>query len=270
MPIRRSQAIAARFLATRAFVFASVNPITLVRGTSQLDQVTFQQGVPEVGSFGVGSIALQYYASLVDAQNNNNPLTSSSLLHGIASLEAFTQASDGSGNFNLSIDTGSITEQQFGVADRTVYIVLSVNQPNPGGGNTAIYTIPILITVTATSAFAFSGEMDFANLIRGSAIQRSTITWTQGDPEIANFALTDIVKRYFSNQGLTTEIISTNTLYNIGNQTLDDIFELDNFTGSGTSSGTVRLSSDPTGITETELPNNRTVYVALEVNQPNP
>ena len=269
MPLRRSQAIAAEFLATSAFAFGSVNPITLVRGTSQLDQVTFQQGVPELPSFGVGSIGLQYYNSLVDAQNNNNPLTSSSLLHGIATLESFTQASDGSGNFNLSIDTGSITETMFGVADRTVYIILSVNQPNPGGGTTAVYTIPILITVTATSAFGFSGEMDFT-LIRGSAIQRSTITWTQGDPEIANFALTDITKRYFSDQGLTTEISSTDTLYNIGNQTLDDITSLDNFTGSGTSTGTVRLSVDPTGITALELPNNRTVYIALEVNQPNP
>ena len=270
MPLRRSQAVAAGFLATRAFVFASVNPITLVRGTSQLDQVTFQQGVPEIGSFGVGSIDLQYYNSLTDAQNNNNPLTSSSLLHGIASLESFTQAADGSGNFNLDINTGSITEQQFGVADRIVYIVLSVAQPNPGGGTTAVYTIPIVITVTATSAFAFSGEMDFTNLIRGSAIQRNTITWTQGDPEIPNFALTDITMRYFTDQGLTAEITTSDTLYNIGNETLDDIFELDNFTGSGTLTGTVRLSADPTGITALELPNNRTVYIALEVNQPNP
>ena len=68
----------------------------------------------------------------------------------------------------------------------------------------------------------------------------------------------------------TTEITSGDAAYSIGDQTLAQIFTLANFVDNGDGTGSVDIQMDPSGITAAELTAMRTVYLQLEISQPDP
>ena len=114
------------------------------------------------------------------------------------------------------------------------------------------------------------GSEDNISALRGGNVVTDTVNWTQGDPEVASFGISDITVLYFSDTAGTTAITSGDTAYDIGDQTLADIITVTNFTGAGSMQGTVDVQVDPGGIDSSELTALLNIYVRLSVSQPDP
>ena len=103
---------------------------------------------------------------------------------------------------------------------------------------------------------------------RGGNSATITVNWGQGNPEIADFDLSNISAFYYSDSAGTDSILATDSDYSIGDETLETIISLENFVDNGDGTGSVDIEVDPSGITESELSMARDVYVRLGVNQP--
>lgn len=117
------------------------------------------------------------------------------------------------------------------------------------------------------SAFEWTNESD-VSVPRGGNSASITVNWAQGNPEIADFGISDITAFYYSDSAGTNAIQATDTAYSIGDESLETIIQLENFVDNGDGTGSVDIEVDPSGITGTELSAARNVYVRLGVNQP--
>ena len=117
------------------------------------------------------------------------------------------------------------------------------------------------------SNFTWMSE-DALSALRGGNTISDTIEWVQGDPAVGTFTVGDISVLFYSDSAGATEIADGATLYSIGDEDLDDIITLTNFTDAGDGTGTVDIQVDPSGITSSELTALRNVYVRLRVSQP--
>ena len=123
------------------------------------------------------------------------------------------------------------------------------------------------ITFRIPAGFGWDSE-DAISALRGGSTISDVVEWTQGDPQVASFALSDISILFFSDSAGTTAIATTDDEYDIGDQTLADIITLGSFVDNADGTGSVTVSVDPSGISTTELTALRNVYIKLRVSQP--
>ena len=129
----------------------------------------------------------------------------------------------------------------------------------------------ITATIRIPAEFTFSDDDDELSQVRGGTTVMDTIEWTQGDPTVPSLdATNDFTLKFYSDAAGNTEITSGDAAYNIGDQTLAQIFTLANFVDNGDGTGSVDIQMDPSGITAAELTAMRTIYLQLEISQPDP
>lgn len=148
---------------------------------------------------------------------------------------------------------------------RRSFVLSGLNYSN-GESATAILHIDIDPPDRVPMAFDFTGEMAFV-VYRGESALVQTVEWVQGYPEIEDFAIDNIDLTFYTNIAATTEIVSTDDMYRIGDQTLAEIVTLENFIDTG-DTGSVDIRVDPSGITASELTMLRRIYMRLSVTQP--
>ena len=118
-----------------------------------------------------------------------------------------------------------------------------------------------------TGRFPFEWSMEASfDIERGADSFVRTVGWRQGYPVIPDFSIDAIEILFYSDIGESDEIESTDSRYNIGDQTLAEIFTLENFVENG-SSGTVDIRVDVSGVTGAELNERRRYFLALQVAQ---
>lgn len=122
-----------------------------------------------------------------------------------------------------------------------------------------------------TYPFAFSNESDIV-LIRGGEAGLTTVDWTQGGPPIENIQVSDFHIQFARDTAFENIISQTgnaqeNPDYWVGDQNLGDIFSLENIVDTG-DTGTLDVSIDPSGISESEIGTRIVVYYRLYVDQP--
>ena len=125
----------------------------------------------------------------------------------------------------------------------------------------------INVTFRIPDNFLWDSE-DSISALRGGATITDTVTWQQGDPEVDSFVVGDISILFFSDSGGNTAISTAATAYNIGDQTIADIITLTNFVDNADGTGSVDVSVNPSGITDTELTAMINLYIRLRVSQP--
>ena len=129
----------------------------------------------------------------------------------------------------------------------------------------------ITATIRSSAAFAFDDDDDELSQVRGGLEVSDTITWDQGDPLIQNLdAAADFTLKFYADSAGATEIDTNHADYDIGDQGLGDIFTLGSFVDNGDDTGSIDIMMDPSGITMAELSASRTVYMQIEINQPDP
>ena len=118
-----------------------------------------------------------------------------------------------------------------------------------------------------TGRFPFDWTMEAGfEIERGAAPFLRTVGWRQGYPVISGFSIDDIEILFYSDIGESDEIVSTDLRYSVGDQTLAEIFTLENFLDDN-GSGTVDIRVDASGISASELNVSRRYFLALQVIQ---
>ena len=123
------------------------------------------------------------------------------------------------------------------------------------------------ITFRIPDNFMWSSEDDIS-VLRGGGTLTDTVEWEQGDPDIGSFVIGNISILFFSDSAGTTAISSGDTAFSIGDQDLDDIITLTSFVDNADDTGSVNVSVNPSGITDTELTALLNIYIKLRVSQP--
>ena len=129
----------------------------------------------------------------------------------------------------------------------------------------------ITAIIRLPAEFTFEDDDDELSQVRGGIEVSDTITWDQGDPLIPNLdAAADFTLKFYEDSAGMTEIDTNHNEYDIGDQGLADIFTLGDFVDNADGTGSIDIMMDPSGITMAELAASRTVYLQLEISQPDP
>ena len=164
-----------------------------------------------------------------------------------------------------AIGDGTLTYTPPNDAEDVKSFVLSGINTQTGASASAVLEIQVE-DPGGRVAFQWSGEEDFS-VYRGGESHEQTISWEQGVPTIADFGLDDIKVLFYTNENDDAEISTTDPLFSIGDQDLDEIFTLGDFVDNGDGTGSVDVSVDPSGIEASELSMPRDIHFALEVSQ---
>ena len=139
MAVRRTIPVKVSFRIESVFTFSGEMTINAYRGGSVAqDVVNWGQGDPAITPVNLAAFTAKFYASQADAQNDEDPITSSSgstwsigdqNLGELITVTSFVDNGDGTGSLTIEVDPSGITSAELST-QRDIYVVVEITQPD--------------------------------------------------------------------------------------------------------------------------------------------